>query len=497
MRAGLSELEAEDIYASNALFLTNRENSLVDEAQQAIVDACQKMKDAGQSPTVAYHSLAANGMDTGDLVARTLLLARDRLLPEFTYLDPRGIGLWDGTSYSTTRLAVAAMDFQEAGALGTGGRPPANEDGTPNETLADQFIRLRQFFSLQESRTSGENILVIFPDGTGPALASAMIAGLPLNTCHALEFAPGEIRLDITQKSVLQLYNEKKDDPAYLEMLEQGQEYLQALRKESTTNFVNRKDKLAEERRLEADRVFAREQQRKQREAEQQRQEALAKLRQEEQRAKEERLRLRQEQQQQKRENTGNPTAMDGLTAVEATRLSKIDPITTVAGLGVAAAGVALVNGGNVAKSGSSDGEEEFANGNGPTSPSQPDMAKSGENGATTMEASGVYSNNTSSSISLNTEPIPQSSGKESVSVEKELESLEDAQRRFMTSLADTTATSPPSEVAADVQTELDTLERGQATLNTYLTDDSYFDDGADDWLRVLAEIRDESDDEI
>mgnify|MGYP000448144176 CR=1 FL=1 len=33
--------------------------------------------------------ICTDGMDTGDLVARTLLLARDRLLPEFTYLDPQ------------------------------------------------------------------------------------------------------------------------------------------------------------------------------------------------------------------------------------------------------------------------------------------------------------------------------------------------------------------------------------------------------------------------
>lgn len=62
MRAGLSELEAEDLYASNALFLTNRENALVDsnEARKPIIEACRIMRDAGQLPTVAYHSLAAS-----------------------------------------------------------------------------------------------------------------------------------------------------------------------------------------------------------------------------------------------------------------------------------------------------------------------------------------------------------------------------------------------------------------------------------------------------
>ena len=45
--------------------------------------------------------------------------------------DPRGIGKWEMLSYSQTRPAVWAMDESEAGPNGDGGRPPANEDGTP------------------------------------------------------------------------------------------------------------------------------------------------------------------------------------------------------------------------------------------------------------------------------------------------------------------------------------------------------------------------------
>jgi len=107
------------------------------------------------------------GMDTADLLATTLIMARDRVLPEFTYLDQRGVGLWDSGDFNIVEPAVWAMDYMEAGRQGTGGRPPPNEDGTPNETLGDQFVRLRQFLSLQESRTSGENILVIFADVIG------------------------------------------------------------------------------------------------------------------------------------------------------------------------------------------------------------------------------------------------------------------------------------------------------------------------------------------
>ena len=273
MRAGQSELEAEDgIYSTNALFLTNRENQLdtsvgikqVSKAIQHIANAPSAL-----APTVVYHSLAANGMDSGDQIARELRLGRDRLLPEFTYLDPRGIGLWDSGDIDEIQPAIWAMDFDEAGAQGFNGRPPAKDDGTSNEVLHDQFIRLRQFVSLQESRTSGECILIIFPDSTGPALLSCMFAGIPFNEVHSLEFEPGEVRFDVTRESILALWKERREDPAYLKKIEDGREKLAALRQDggggevnrasytnsgTNGNFISKKDEKIEKERLDIER---------------------------------------------------------------------------------------------------------------------------------------------------------------------------------------------------------------------------------------------------
>ena len=153
MRAGPSELEMDGIYSTNPLFLTNRENAMHPSGEQLILKALEKMKrETELFPTVAYHSLAANGMDTGDLIARELKLGREKLLPEFTYLDQRGVGIWDSGDETLVKPAVWALDYLEAGEKGMSGRPPPHNDGTPNETLNDQFIRLRQFLSLQESR---------------------------------------------------------------------------------------------------------------------------------------------------------------------------------------------------------------------------------------------------------------------------------------------------------------------------------------------------------
>ena len=50
-----------------------------------------------------------------------------------------------------------------------GGRPPPNDDGTPAEILSDQVVRVRQLLSVTETLAAGDVVVLVFPDGTGPA----------------------------------------------------------------------------------------------------------------------------------------------------------------------------------------------------------------------------------------------------------------------------------------------------------------------------------------
>jgi broad specificity phosphatase PhoE len=568
LRAGRSELEVDNIYSTNPLFLTNRENRMTDEARRSIVQACQVLSESGDLPTVAYHSLAANGMDTGDLLATELKLGRDRLLPEFTYLDPRGIGLWDSTAYDATQKAIAAMDYTEAGREGRGGRPPANEDGTPNETLTDQFIRLRQFISLQESRTSGENILVIFPDGTGPALLSCMIAGIPLNECHALDFAPGEIRLSITEESVLKLFAEKKKDPAYLAMLEEGKEILAVMRQDtsSANDFVSLKDQMADDQRFALDEAFARGQKEKQRVVDEERAEELLARRQEVARAQTERDQLKAAQQRdrqlqrdaqrQKRKEQSEQAAVVSTTASGTSQSGGMDTNSVVGGLGTALAAILAV--------GVAGGEDEVKKpavrkplSSGPTSTTKDKDAVATVSATKTtiipkpvqQPVGGLYPPTVASSSTLSqnatvvepaittidaaatavTTHVPSTEAETSIaklseekavdgldppgtqipnsrkrSVEEELEDLEAAQDHFQVSLTQrgdgiSTAASESTSSSlypnkSPIDQELDYLDKSQKAMDGYLND--VVDDGGDDWLRILSEIRDETDEE-
>jgi hypothetical protein len=195
-------------------------------------------------------------------VARELKLGRDRIIPEFTFMDPRAIGGWDMTRKSETVPAVWAMDVLEAGESGVDGRPPPNEDGTPHETLADQAVRLRQVMSVLESLYSGDTILLIFPDGTSPALLSAMIAGVPYNRCHELEFEPGEIRLDVSMDQTLTLLQSNMNSEArkaYQATIDKGKKTLVDLR---AGNVVNVKEKNMEAERVIIEKEFQEKQER-------------------------------------------------------------------------------------------------------------------------------------------------------------------------------------------------------------------------------------------
>mmetsp|Transcript_12958 Transcript_12958/g.19121 ORF Transcript_12958/g.19121 Transcript_12958/m.19121 type:complete len:503 (-) Transcript_12958:108-1616(-) len=169
------------------------------------------MKQTNLNPTMIRYSLATAAVDTANRLERTLHVGRDRMVPEFNFMDPRAVGAWDASEKHVTEAAVWAMDQDEAGKDGAFARPPPNEDGTPHETLADQVVRLNNLMSVLETQFSGESILLIFPDGTGPALLSCMMAGIPLNRVHELEYASGEVRTDVNYETTLALLKDREE----------------------------------------------------------------------------------------------------------------------------------------------------------------------------------------------------------------------------------------------------------------------------------------------
>ena len=191
--------------------------------------------------------MAAAAIDSANIVGEELNIGRDRLVPEFNYMDPRAIGMWDMAALNATEEAVWALDADEAGTYGKGGRPPPNEDGTPAETLSDQAVRLTNLMSVLETLYSGDVVLLVFPDGTGPALLSCLIGGINLNRVHELSFRPGELRVDVDYNSINALASQPPPS-SYMDILQRGRSELKQLR-DNPDILRNKKDLKYEEER--------------------------------------------------------------------------------------------------------------------------------------------------------------------------------------------------------------------------------------------------------
>lgn len=93
-----------------------------------------------------------------------------------------------------------------------------------------------------ETQYSGDTILLIFPDGTSPALLSAMISGIPFNRVHELNFNPGEIRFNVTMDNVLNHLASSTSSSIYKSKISKGKEYLRTLLETDTDDIVNVKE---------------------------------------------------------------------------------------------------------------------------------------------------------------------------------------------------------------------------------------------------------------
>ena len=109
MRAGESLLEEEGIYSTNPLFLTSSDSALSENGKKQLEKVVNQIKESDQQVTLIKFSLAAHSIASCTFIADRLKLGGDRRLQEFTYMDPRAVGKWDGLPISEVEGAIWAM----------------------------------------------------------------------------------------------------------------------------------------------------------------------------------------------------------------------------------------------------------------------------------------------------------------------------------------------------------------------------------------------------
>jgi hypothetical protein len=104
-----------------------------------------------------------------------------------------------------------------------------------------------------ETLYSGDSVLLIFPDGTGPALLSCLIGGVPLNRVHEFNYQPGEVRFNVDYTSVNAMAAQQTSQ-SYSDIVQRGRDQLQYLR-DHPNEKRNIKDLKYDEERLEEERL--------------------------------------------------------------------------------------------------------------------------------------------------------------------------------------------------------------------------------------------------
>lgn len=190
VRAGESEFEKIGIINTNPVAKTNMESGLSEDGKRQTLKAAIQLKEMGacEGSCWIWPSITQRAYQAAEIIAYFNNINRSRIVPEYSFLDARGLGAFEGKSLSFLSKVY------ETDAESPNLRPPPYTDGTPNESVADVFVRVTQLMSVLETQYFGESIIIVAPDSDNLSILQAALTGLDLRRHSVLSFVPGEVR---------------------------------------------------------------------------------------------------------------------------------------------------------------------------------------------------------------------------------------------------------------------------------------------------------------
>lgn len=160
-----------------------------DGVEQALL-ASSALSNAGVgSDTWIWPSVTTSSLETAEILAYNLKVRREQIVPEYSFLDMRGVGVFEGGKAVEVHREIADHDR-----LDSNWRPAPTDDGTPNDSTEDVFVRVRQLLSKLETLYVGEKIIILSPDSDALSVLQAAIMGKELRQHHMFDYQPGEVR---------------------------------------------------------------------------------------------------------------------------------------------------------------------------------------------------------------------------------------------------------------------------------------------------------------
>lgn len=193
VRAGEGQCEADNYVLTNTVFKTSISNGLSKtgkrQVARQILPALQELDACPDGGCWLWPSITQRSYQTAEILASLLGTGYSRIVPEYSFLDPRGVGSLEGLSYD-----AAGQQLREGDALSSNWRPRLGTDGTPNESSQDVLVRVRQVMSICETQWTNTNVIIISPDSDNLSILQASVLGIDLRRHHDFAFAPGEVR---------------------------------------------------------------------------------------------------------------------------------------------------------------------------------------------------------------------------------------------------------------------------------------------------------------
>lgn len=193
MRSGECFADKRNEIQTNPVKKLRQDNALTMLGREQAIAAAKQLSEIGFSPTFIWTSNTERAYETAAVVAKEVQLGQNRIVPEYSFLDARAAGTYEGSNVGSWD-EIHKMDIEQ----GINYRPPPNTDGTPSDSVSDVLVRANQLVSSIESFYSGENVLIISPDSEVLSILSAALASedpdkeLPLHAKYA--FKNGEIK---------------------------------------------------------------------------------------------------------------------------------------------------------------------------------------------------------------------------------------------------------------------------------------------------------------
>lgn len=154
-----------------------------------------------------WPSVTISAFETAEIIASQLRVRRDRIVPEFSFLDARGVGSLEGKPVSVVQNILVEHDKEDSS-----WRPEPGEDGTPNDSAEDVFVRVRQLISKLETQYFGQDILIVSPDSDILSIWQAAVSGFPLRQHMTFGYSSGEVRR--VKELVTDAYGKVIEEPA-------------------------------------------------------------------------------------------------------------------------------------------------------------------------------------------------------------------------------------------------------------------------------------------